>query len=215
MVILFDLDGTLIDSTEAIVETFYYTFEKFDINFKGSSKDIEKLIGHTLEDMYKEFGVEEKLINKIVLAYKERYSQISPFKTTLIDGAIEALIKANEIASVGIVTTKTTKYTLPLLQKLKIDKYYQTIIGRMEVTHPKPHPEPIQKALKNLNVTNCNTRCFMIGDTKLDLICANKAKILGVGVLSGYGTYEELSTYSPFVTNNALEAVKFINKTFL
>jgi len=215
MVILFDLDGTLIDSTEAIVETFYYTFEKFDINFSGSSKDIEKLIGHTLEDMYKKFGIEEELIDEIVLAYKERYSKISPFKTTLIDGAIEALKKANEIAKVGIVTTKTTKFTLPLLQKLNIDKYYQTIIGRMEVTHPKPHPEPILKALKKLNVTNCNINCFMIGDTKLDLICANKAGILGIGVLSGYGSEDELSTYSPFVTDNALKAVNFINKTFL
>jgi len=215
MTILFDLDGTLIDSTEAIVETFYYTFEKFNINFQGSSKDIENLIGYTLEDMYDKFGVKKELINDIVLAYKQRYSKISPLKTTLIEGAIESLHKANKIAKVGIVTTKTTKYTIPLLQKLKIDKYYQTIVGRMEVTNPKPHPEPIFKALKNLNVTNCNIDCFMVGDTKLDLICANRAGILSIGVLSGYATFEELSKYSPFVTKNSLEAVKFINNNFL
>jgi len=214
LTILFDLDGTLINSTQAIIETFYYTFEKFDINFQGSPKDIEKLIGHTLEDMYKSFGVEETLIEKIVLAYKQKYSKISPLKTTLIDGALDSLKKANEIAKVGIVTTKTTKYTIPLLKSLKIEKYYQTIVGRMEVTNPKPHPEPILKALKNLNVSKCNTECFMIGDTQLDLISANKAGILSIGVLSGYGTYEELSTYSPFIVKNSLEAVELIDKNF-
>jgi len=208
-VVLFDLDGTLIDSTEAIVDTFYYTFEKFGINFYGSSKDIEKLIGYPLEDMYRAFGVEDNLIEEIVLSYKDKYQYVALEKTSLIDNAISSLQLASSFATLGIVTTKTTKYTLPLLKYLDILKYFKTIVGRMEVTHPKPHPEPILTALKNLKVDS-KENVFMIGDTKLDLISAQKAKVCGIGVLTGYGTKEELSKYSSFVAKDSLEAVKII-----
>jgi phosphoglycolate phosphatase len=212
--ILFDLDGTLIDSTQAIVETFFWTFQQFNINFQGSSKDIEQMIGYPLEDMYQHLGIKQELINDIVLAYKQKYRQISISQTKLLDGAIESLELASSFATLGIVTTKTTQYTMPLLKHLDIWKYFKTIIGRMEVIHPKPHPEPILKALKKLNVTNSNNNVFMIGDTKLDLISANRAKVVGIGVLSGYGTQEDLSQFSPYIVTNSLQAVKFINNFF-
>ncbi|MBI3874221.1 MAG: HAD hydrolase-like protein, partial [Arcobacter sp.] len=62
-VILFDLDGTLIDSTEAIVGTFYYTFKKMNFEFHGKNEDIEKLIGYPLETMYQQLGVKNELID--------------------------------------------------------------------------------------------------------------------------------------------------------
>ena len=51
---------------------------------------------------------------------------------------------------------------------------------------------------------------WMIGDTKLDLIAANEAKVESVGVLCGYGKKDELSLYTKNIQNNAFEAVKFI-----
>ncbi len=48
-IILFDLDGTLIDSTDAIVSTFYHSFEKMNFDFKGNHEDIKALIGYPLE----------------------------------------------------------------------------------------------------------------------------------------------------------------------
>jgi phosphoglycolate phosphatase len=209
-IILFDLDGTLIDSTDAIVETFYYTFDKFDLNINIPQQDIIKLIGYPLEIMYERLGVEKNLIDSIVLAYKHRYRDISSSKTTLLDGAIQSIQEAYKIATLGIVTTKTKQYTMPLLHHLDIVKYFDTIVGRMEVTHPKPHPEPILKALENLNVTKSNHNIYMIGDTKLDLICANESDVEAVGVLSGYGTKDELELYTKLIFDNSLDAVKYI-----
>ena len=92
---------------------------------------------------------------------------------------------------------------------MDIMKYFDTIIGYQEAQNPKPHPEPIFKALENLN-TIPSKDVFMIGDTKLDLIAARDAKVNGVGVLCGYGQKDELLNYTNLVSNNSLEAVKII-----
>ena len=143
-------------------------------------------------------------------SYKIHYRKISQEKTTLLPDALEAVKEASKIARLGIVTTKTTQYSIPLLENFGLLKYFETIIGRQEVTNPKPHPEPILTALKNLNV-KANLKCYIIGDTKLDLIAGNEAKISSVGVLCGYGYEDELKKYTHLIATNSLDAVKLIN----
>ena len=206
-VILYDLDGTIIDSTDAIVDTFYYTFEKIGFNYNGSKEQIIKQIGYPLEIMYKNLGIEDSIIDDIVLMYKLQYRTISKAQTSLLYGAIQSLEFASKNAILAIVTTKTTKYTIPLLEHLDIIKYFKVIVGRQEVTNPKPHPEPIFKAMELLNIDN-SYDIWMIGDTKLDLIAAKEAGVKSVGVLSGYGTKDELELYSSYVVDNVLEATK-------
>ena len=211
-VILFDLDGTLIDSTKAIVGTFKYSFEKLQFDFKGNDEDIKNEIGYPLEIMYANLGVPKDKVWNFVDVYKQRYRTISIEQTTLLDGAVESIKLASNFARLGIVTTKTTLYTIPLLEDMDIMKYFEVIIGRQEVKNPKPHPEPVLKAMEAMNVTNSNCKIYMIGDTKLDLIAAKDAGIKGIGVLCGYGNREELKQYSSIVVSNSLEAVKSIKK---
>jgi len=77
------------------------------------------------------------------------------------------------------------------------------------VTHPKPHPEPVLKALHQMDV-QYKEGVWMIGDTCLDMVSASDAGIGGVGVLSGYGKKEELERCSKFLQNDALSAIKLI-----
>ncbi|MCI0501093.1 MAG: HAD family hydrolase [Epsilonproteobacteria bacterium] len=210
IVILFDLDGTLIDSTDAIISTFYYSFEKKSFNFKGSEEDIKNLIGYPLDIMYEELGVAKEETCDFVDIYKQRYREISLEMTLILEDAIEALELASKHARLGIVTTKTTHYSIPLLENMGIMKYFECIIGRQEVINPKPHPEPVLKAMEIMNITTEKFEIYMIGDTKLDLIAAKEANITGVGVLCGYGKYNDLSKYSEHIENNSLEAVKRI-----
>jgi phosphoglycolate phosphatase len=206
IIILFDLDGTLIDSTDAIIECFYHSFAELNYDFQGNVEDIKREIGHPLDVMYVTLGVPIQNVWDFVTSYKKKYNNIFEAKTTLLSNAYEAVIEASSFSRVGIVTTKTTKFTIKLLENFGILEYFETIIGRQEVTHPKPNPEPIFKALKNMNVTKSNN-IYMIGDTKLDLIAAQKAKINGLGVLCGYGEKEELECYANAIYNGALEAV--------
>ena len=211
-VILFDLDGTLIDSTNAIVGCFHHSFKELNFNFIGSDEDIKNEIGYPLDIMYANLGVEKTKVWDFVASYKNKYKKIAIAQTTLLPNAVESVKLASSFARLGIVTTKTTAYTIPLLEHLDIMKYFETIIGRQEVENPKPHPEPVLKCLKNMNL-KVDKNIFIIGDTKLDIIAGNEAGISSVAVLCGYGIKEELILHTSNIVNDSLEAVKLIKNT--
>jgi len=207
--ILFDLDGTLIDSTDAIIRCFYHSFKELGFNFKGTVEDIKNEIGYPLDIMYATLGIDKNRVWDFVGSYKKEYRKVSVSRTTLLPDAIESIKLASTFARLGIVTTKTTQYTIPLLKNMGIMKYFETIIGRQEVENPKPHPEPVLKALRNMKLKSSKD-IFIVGDTKLDLIAGKEAGISTVAVLCGYGNKEELMRYTSNVVTNSLEAVKLI-----
>lgn len=210
-IILFDLDGTLIDSTDAIVSTFRFAFKEQGFDFRGSDKNIKDLIGYPLDIMFERLGVSKQKVWDYVDSYKNRYRVISVEQTTLLENAFEAVQLASKIARVSVVTTKTRMYTIPILDNFNITQYFEVITGRENVENPKPHPEPILKTLAQMNYDKNKDEVYMIGDTKLDLICANEAKVNAIGVLCGYSDEEELLKYTNIVRKDALEAIKYIS----
>ncbi len=207
MTILFDLDGTLIDSTEAILESFHNSFDIFKMSHP-SDEAIKSLIGHPLDVMYATLGVEDEKVWDMVDAYKEHYRKISTQKTQLLPFAAEAIELAAQHARLGIVTTKTGRYSKVLMEHFSLMHHFEVLIGREDVQHPKPHPEPIYKAIEFLKVQKEN--CWMIGDTRMDLIAAKEAGIKSVAVVSEYEPLEELKKYTNIIKTNALEAVQTI-----
>ena len=211
-IILFDLDGTLIDSTDAIVSTFYHSFKEQNFNFTKTDEEIKALIGYPLDIMYAQLGVQEDKIWDFVASYKNRYRLISKEKTTLLDDALQAVELASSIARVSVVTTKTRKYTMPLLEHFGLAEHFEIVTGRENVENPKPHPEPILITLEQMNYDKNQDNVWMIGDTKLDLIAAKDAKVNSIGVLCGYGKENELKEYTNFIEKDALQAIKYIKK---
>ncbi len=211
-IILFDLDGTLIDSTDAILSTFQHSFKQMNYDFKGTNEDIKSLIGYPLDIMYLELGIEKKVVWDFVDTYKKRYKLISKQQTKLLENAKESLQFASTFARLSVVTTKTGIYSKELLEHMEIMDYFEHLIGREDVQNPKPHPEPINKTLELMDVEKTSD-IWMIGDTKLDLIAANSAGIKSVGVLCGYGDISTLKKHTPYITRNSLEAVKLIKET--
>lgn len=209
MTILFDLDGTLIDSTEAILESFHNSYDVFSRPLP-SDDEIKALIGHPLDVMYKELGIEEELVWDFVKTYKEHYRKISTSKTVLLDYAVEAIREAQKIARLGVVTTKTAKYSRELLEHFGVMDAFEVLIGREDVQNPKPHSEPIEKAI---GIMKCNkSECWMIGDTRLDIASAENAGIKSVAVTSGYDKREQLLTLTKLIENSALDAVRYISR---
>ena len=209
MTILFDLDGTLIDSTEAILESFHNSFDHYNYPHPDDEA-IKALIGHPLDVMYSALGVAESQVWDFVATYKEHYRVISTQKTILLPNAREAVELAATFARLGIVTTKTGKYSQVLMEYFGLMDYFEVLIGREHVENPKPHAEPIDKAVAKMGVSKEN--CWIIGDTRLDLGSAKNAGIGAVGVLSGYDNAEQLKTLTDIIDTDVLEAVKRLEK---
>lgn len=209
-VILFDLDGTIIDSTEAILESFEQAFQSFGVEVP-SDEVIKSYIGLPLDTMFINMGVVESEAMGYVQAYKEHYRTIHTQKTTLLPRAKEAVELAHTYAKLGVVTTKTSVYSKELLEHFGIMQYFDVLVGRDDVEHPKPHPEPVLKALDALDY-RFGRVAYMVGDTSHDMLAAYEADIGGIGVLCGYMGLDELEEHADFVKNDAYEAVELIKK---
>jgi len=206
-IILFDLDGTLIDSTEAILESFKVAFESFALK-APDDEVIKSLVGHPLDEMFVSMGVDSAYVDQYVKAYKNHYRKISNQKTVLLPEAKEAVELADAIAYLGVVTTKTSKYAEELLKHLGLMEYFDVLIGREDVINPKPNPEPILKALAKLpKVTD---GIWMIGDTCMDMEAASASNIDGIALLCGYANRQSLEKCSHNIAKNAFEAIQKI-----
>lgn len=205
--ILFDLDGTLIDSTKAILESFGVAYETHGTE-TPDAKDIVALIGHPLDFMFSHLGVAHGEMDSYLNAYKAHYREVSKPKTHLLPNAKEAIVRAAGFARLGVVTTKTARYSEELLDYFGVMGYFEVLIGRESVHHPKPHPEPILKALHLMSANK--DFAYMIGDTCLDIIAAQRAEIKSVAVTSGYASFEQLSICTESIVDDALEAVERI-----
>jgi len=208
-IILFDLDGTLIDSTKAIVHSFEASFKTFEQEIPQKS-EILRLIGHPLEVMFESLGAPKSKVWDYVGAYRENYKDVAKPNTTLLPTAYEAVLLASKHAKVGAVTTKSSYFSEIILKHLKVFDYFDTIVGREDVKNPKPDPEPIIKALKDLN--GDKDSCWMIGDTGMDMEAASRAGVNMVAVSCGFAPLKELEKYTKNIEKTPLEAVEKIVK---
>lgn len=209
--ILFDLDGTLIDSTEAILLSFEDSYRYFGEDVP-ERECIISLIGHPLDFMFEHLGIPKNRVRDYIDIYKKHYRKRSKPMTSFLPNAEQAIKEAAGFAKLGVVTTKTGRYSKELLEHMGVLDLFEVLIGREDVIKPKPHPEPILKAIKAMD--SISEKCWMIGDTCLDIVSANEAGIKSVGVLCGYGTKNELLRCSKYVKKDALESVRFIKNFY-
>lgn len=210
LAILFDLDGTLIDSTEAILESFHHSLGVHGLGLNVTDTMITEQIGHPLSAMFEAVGIPYELNEAHILSYKRHYRTIACDKTVLLPNAREAIEEAGKIARLGIVTTKTAEYSREILEHLGVMHHFETLIGFEHVDNLKPHPEPIWKAMEEMQLDGMSV--WMIGDTRLDIEASLRAGIECVAVSTGYDNKEQLQTLTDIIKSDALEAVRYIGK---
>lgn len=204
--ILFDLDGTLIDSTLAILEAFKVALQGTSVRF--DEERIKAMIGFPLDVMFPNLGFAGAQIDERIEAYKARYLQIHLSQTTLLPRVKEALQLAHEFATLAVVTTKGTASSKAILRNSGVLHLFGAVVGRDDVSEPKPSGEPILKALQLLGKDKMGA--FMVGDTHLDIKAAQNAEISPIAVSCGYESVENLKKHNIIIKANAYEAVEFI-----
>lgn len=207
-VVGFDLDGTLIDSTDAIVRSFVHTFETLG-HEPPARATIVGTISHTLEEQFRMLSPFDPV--EAARVYREHYVRTAPSTTLLLPGAAEALERlAREGVRMGVATSKKRSSATPILDYLGISRFFETCIGPEDVTHHKPHPEPLHALMRNMKVANPESFVY-IGDTPFDAKAAQAAGAGFVGVTTGYATRAELEACGAVtIVDSIAEAVNCV-----
>lgn len=191
-IILFDLDGTLTDPGIGITRCVQYALKAFDID-EPDSNNLHKFIGPPLKESFMEFyGFDEKLANKAVEKYRERYSDIGIFETELYPGIDELLHKLfTARRRLMVATSKPTVFAKRILEYFNVIQYFEFISGSELDNTRTRKSEVIQYGLDQLQI-NDTGNALMIGDREHDIIGAKEAGLASCGILYGYGSYDEL-----------------------
>ena len=171
--ILFDMDGTLLDTNELIIQSFKYTYKKH-LNRQVDNEDIIKHFGEILDDtMNKEFGDKSQ---EAIKTYRDFQTKNFDKLITINDGIKEGVKELHRLGyKLGIVTSRLKKSTIRGLKIFGLVDYFDVIISADDTKLHKPDPTPAFMALKTLDAKPNDT--MLVGDTQFDILCAKNAGI--------------------------------------
>lgn len=187
MSILFDLDGTLLDTAPDFL--FAINQIRAEENLTPLSMDtIRPLISHGAREVTKAgFNTiqNELQIDLLSARFLKTYAHCSGAQTKLFPGMAELLdyLEKNQIPW-GIVTNKKMAFTDPLLEKLNLAKRAACIVSGDTTPYQKPHPAPLLHACRTIQVAP--QQCLYIGDAKSDIDAGKAAGMTTLGALFGY-----------------------------
>ena len=191
--VCFDLDGTLIDSDEAIVMSFFHACDQLGLP-RPSRESIVTSIGYLLEDQIK------RLLNydaeEFARVYREYYGKICCEYTDLMPYAREILENLRAAGlRLGFATSKRRHYAEIILHHLGVLDFFDARVGGEDVPNPKPNPEPLYRVAEQLGVSP--REMILVGDTRFDVLAARNAGTRCVCVTLGYESREALVSLKP------------------
>lgn len=205
--IIFDLDGTLVDSASDLISSVNFTLETLGLpeedpklirSFIGDG--VRKLIERSLGSEY------PHLYLKAVEVFRFHYNEHLLDQTKLYQGTEEVLIHFSPKKK-AVLTNKSYEFTVKILKGLKIFDYFDEIVGADSIPYLKPEPHGIINILENLKVKK--EKAVIIGDSVRDIEAGKKAGIKCCAALYGYTSSSRLLELSPdFFCNNILEIKK-------
>ena len=190
--VLFDFDGTLIDTNELIYKSFVYTFDKFGYSF--TKDEILLFNGPPLRETFS--NINPELADEMIRTYREHNAKHHDEYVKLFPNVRETLTTLKENGyQLAIVSAKMREGVEQGLEITKIGSYFDTIVTIDDVINPKPHPEPVVKALTELNTPPAEA--IMVGDNYHDILSGNHAGTKTAGVSWSIKGEEYLKQYNP------------------
>lgn len=209
-IVLFDLDGTLLDTEEAIIETYRYLFKKHGKE-EQFTKEVElETLGPPLKELFDRYfeGMDQ---DALVEEYRTHNFELHKTSVKLMDHAKETLDFLNQEGySVGVVSSKHTDGIELGLKQFGLENLVQVVVGLNSVEKAKPHPEGIFLACKELN--RGHDACLYIGDSATDIQAAKNAGVYSIGYQSHADRKEVLAQANPNRLISDLAEIKDIVK---
>lgn len=177
--VLFDLDGTIIDTNELIIQSFFHALKGVVPESFGREHIIPSM-GQPLTMQLQQFSGQID-VTLLTQAYREYNHLRHDEMVALFPGVAEVIPQLrNAGIRIGVVTTKMRATTIRALELLGLHDSIETIVTLDDVEHAKPHPEPVEKAIKALGTEPSET--LMVGDSSVDMGSAIAAGAIPVGV---------------------------------
>ncbi len=195
--VLFDLDGTLLDSIELILNSARYAFQKND-RVPPSDDEWRAGVGIPLFTMFRRYARDEPDLALLLGSYREyqlaNHDRLIRAYDNVVTTVKELRARGHELA---IVTSKSEALAMRGLAFVGLARYMDTIVGCDTSTRHKPDPEPVQIALYRLDCRPENA--IFVGDSIHDLAAGNAAGVRTVAATWGAGTRAELEPGNPTV----------------
>ena len=192
---LFDLDGTLIDSVDLILRSYRHTMRRHR-GHEPSDDVWMRGLGTPLWVQFRQFSDDPAEIEAMVATYREYNLAHHDEMVRPYHGVVEAVRALHRGTNVlGLVTSKMRSGAVRGLRIAGLEDAFDVIVGSDEVTHPKPHPEPVLLALERLGATP--ESAVFIGDSRHDLECGRAAGVKTAAVLWGPFDRSHLADLEP------------------
>jgi HAD superfamily hydrolase (TIGR01549 family) len=198
--VIFDLDGTLIDSLEIYYKVLAMAFSELGLPVVDRDIVIRQL-GSGLPDwdvlLPKGTRNKEEIISQCHQIILGLWPKVYREEADLFEGVPEILKTLRDAAlTIGVATSGQLKELIvELLTRRKIYHFISAIVSRDDVPEPKPSPKSIQECLRLLEASP--EKSVYVGDSVVDIQASRAARIRSIAVLSGAGNYEMLSREKP------------------
>jgi pyrophosphatase PpaX len=191
--ILFDLDGTLIDTNELIISTYLHTLEKY-FPGKYSREDVLPFLGPTLHEVFG--NMDPDRVEEMVLEYRTYNLANHDALVKEFVGVMETIETLKKKGyKLAIVTTKREDVAFKGLRLMKLDPFFDIMIAYDHVKKVKPDPEPIFLALEKLG--SKPEEALMVGDNFHDVLAGKNAGTKTAGVAWTIKGRDYLAKYEP------------------
>jgi len=207
--ILFDLDGTLVDSAKLIFGAFNHVAERF-VGRRYAPEEITTFFGPSEESTWVHLakpGELQEALDAYYAYYKERQDEVEVYP------GIEPLLARLKAAGVpmAIVTGRGVRTTQITYEHFDFERFFSCVVTSHDISHPKPHPESVSLACERLQVKPART--LMVGDSAMDVEAGRSAGAATAGVLWGTfglgGPMEKAGPDYRFESPKALERFLF------
>lgn len=187
--ILFDLDGTLTDSGEGIMNCAEYALAHFGIAVMERGA-LRAFVGPPLGEMFQKFGVPADKTDEAIAVYRSRYTTVGKFENTPYPGIREMLKSLKAQGNrLFVATSKPEKVSIEILEKFELSQYFERICGASLDSSRSSKEAVIAYLLEQMGDGDNK---LMVGDTVYDVLGAEAHNIPTIGVAWGYGDRKEM-----------------------
>ncbi len=181
--VLFDLDGTLIDSVRLILDSYHHTLAAHGLPPRTDEEWLRG-VGTPLTAQFAEWRDDRGMLEALIATYREYNLKHHDLMVTVYPGVVEAVCAIREAGiATGLVTSKNRLGALRGLTLARLEAMMDVLVCADEVANPKPHPEPVEKAVALLGADSATT--VYVGDSIHDMQAGRAAGVQTAAVLWG------------------------------